>query len=149
MHKKQLKGVQRSHPTIHPLNPLINHINMYIGIDTHASMYSMYICTIYVFMYVYRSIHTFTSWHREVPVAADPVEARERGLSDQRVARQALERHRHAHTEVVADHNAVLEGPWVGAALQLVGCTTDGHGMNCGARVHNDSEHKRSFKVLV
>ena len=59
-----------------------------------------------------------------VPCAADPVQAGERGLPDQGVPRQALERHRHAHTEVRPDHDAVPEGPWVGAALQLVGWET-------------------------
>ena len=61
-----------------------------------------------------------------VPGAADPVQAGERGLPDQGVPRQALERHRHAHAEVRPDHNPVPEGPRVGAALQLVGWERNG-----------------------
>lgn len=67
------------------------------------------------------SAATFTSRQLVVPVAADAVQAGERRLSDQGVAGQALERHRHAHAEVRADHDAVPKRSGVGAALQLVG----------------------------
>lgn len=67
---------------------------------------------------------TFAARHGVIPVAADAVQAGERGLADQGVPRQALEGHGEAHAEVAADDYAVTEGPRVGTALQLVGLVT-------------------------
>lgn len=64
---------------------------------------------------------TITPREREVPVAVDPVLTGEDRVSDERVARVALERDGLAHAVVCVDHIPVLEGRWVRAVLQLIG----------------------------